>query len=54
MMSLTLNLYIKLDITFLGLLVPKEWFLVVKDPNMLISAKWYAKYPGIISGISYN
>ena len=36
------------DITFLGLKVPKVWFLVIKDPNELLGSKKKTKLPGIM------
>ena len=40
--------YFKMDVVFLGLRVPKVWFLVVKDPSDLFQTKKKTKLPGII------
>ena len=40
--------YIKLDMTFLGLEVPKVRFLVVKNPNTFIKDRRKTKLPGMV------
>ena len=56
--QLTVKLYTKLDITFLGLKVLNVGILVVEDPSQVLDKKHQSKLPGIVGWnlvwLSYN
>ena len=56
--QLPVNMYTKLDITFLGLKVPNVGILVVEDPSQVPDKKHPSNLPGIVGWnlvqLSYN
>ena len=43
-----IKMYTKLDLTFLGLKVPKVGVLIAEEPNQLLDKKHQTRLPGII------
>ena len=47
--QLPINMFIELDVNFLGLKVPYVEFLITKDPNCILNNMFQAKMSGVVS-----
>ena len=49
--QMPIKMYTKLDLTFLGLKVPKVDVLIAEEPNHMLDKKHQTRLPGILDGI---